>query len=141
MDTHEQPTEKLLVGYRQLANYVTHELGCPYSYSTALKYGSPAINIGPPVEAYWGRLPAFRPSRVAAWAKARLKPTGAIWSPAATSGAGSAAPDDRGESASLLARAPSPLTPSPARRATAPRPRGGPRTRTKPVNVAEVPTK
>jgi hypothetical protein len=88
MDTHDQPTERLIVGYRQLSNFVTHELGCPYSYSTALKYGSPAINIGPPAESYWGRLPAFRPSRVAEWAKGRLKPAGAMRSRAMGHGAG-----------------------------------------------------
>jgi hypothetical protein len=73
MDNHDKAEEKLLVGYRQLAAFLTAE-GYPTSKSTISKYCSPAINIGPPVEAYWGKLPAFSPSRARNWAKARMRP-------------------------------------------------------------------
>ena len=69
-----QPTgEKLLVGYGRLAEFLTME-GYPTSRSTMAKYCSPAVNIGPAVEGYWGKLPAFAPSRVLDWARARMKP-------------------------------------------------------------------
>jgi hypothetical protein len=66
-------TEKLLVGYRQLAEFLT-AAGFPTSKSTMSKYCAPSLNIGPPVEAYWGKLPAFRPSRSLEWARQRLRP-------------------------------------------------------------------
>ncbi|QQO34499.1 hypothetical protein JJC00_01985 [Bradyrhizobium diazoefficiens] len=69
--------EKLIVGYAPLASFLT-EAGFQISKSTVSKYCSPAINIGPPVEGYWGRLPAFKPSQAIAWARARLKPVGAV---------------------------------------------------------------
>ena len=68
--------ETLIVGYTPLASFLT-KAGFPISKSTVSKYCSPAINIGPPIEGYWGRLPAFKPSRAIDWAKARLKPVGA----------------------------------------------------------------
>jgi len=68
--------ERLIAGYASLASFLT-ERGFRISKSTVSKYCSPAINIGPPVEGYWGRLPAFKPSRTIDWAKARLKPVGA----------------------------------------------------------------
>jgi len=67
--------ERLIVGYPSLASFLT-EAGFRISKSTVSKYCSPAINIGPPVEGYWGTLPAVKPSRTIAWAKARLKPVG-----------------------------------------------------------------
>jgi hypothetical protein len=74
----DAPTEeKLLVGYRAVAEFLTDQ-GYPLSKSTMAKYGSPAINIGPPAAAYWGKLPAFLPSRVLAWAKDRLRPVDAV---------------------------------------------------------------
>jgi hypothetical protein len=69
--------ERLIVGYTSLACFL-REAGYPISRSTVSKYCSPAINIGPPVEGYWGRLPAFKPSRAKDWAKARLKPVDAV---------------------------------------------------------------
>jgi hypothetical protein len=68
--------ERLIVGYAPLASFLTNA-GFPISKSTVSKYGSPAINIGPPIEGYWGRLPAFKPSQAIDWAKARLKPVSA----------------------------------------------------------------
>ena len=77
MDTHELAEEKLIVGYGPLAEFLTDN-GYPLSKSTMSKYCSPAIDTGPPVEAYWGRLPAFSPSRALAWARARLKSVSAV---------------------------------------------------------------
>src|SRR5215472_11772159 len=70
---HSEVDESFIVGYGPLAEFLTAR-GYPTSKSTISKYCSPAINIGPPVEGFWGRLPAFKPSRVIAWAKARLRP-------------------------------------------------------------------
>jgi len=61
--------EKLLTR-PQLAEFLS-ERGFPISYSTLTKYCSPAINIGPPVEAYWGPRPMHSPVRALEWAKAR----------------------------------------------------------------------
>jgi hypothetical protein len=72
-NSHSEVDEKLIVGHGPLAEFLTDK-GYPTSKSTIAKYCSPAINTGPPVESYWGRLPRFRPSRVLAWAKARLRP-------------------------------------------------------------------
>lgn len=91
MDTHELTEEKLIVGYRALSEFLMGN-GFPVSKSSMSKYCSPAIDIGPPVEAYWGKLPAFLPSRALAWARSRLKPVSAARSrPAVTSDAGRAA--------------------------------------------------
>lgn len=73
--TNMDTDENLIVGYRRLAVFLT-EAGFPISKSTITKYCSPAINIGPPVKFYWGKLPAFEPASPIAWAKARLKPAG-----------------------------------------------------------------
>ena len=108
MDTHELVEERLIVGYGPLAEFLTYN-GYPLSKSTMSKYCSPAIDTGPPVEAYWGRLPAFSPSLALAWARARLKPVSTARSrPAVTSDAGQ--PDDRTPSAGLPVRKPSPPT-------------------------------
>jgi hypothetical protein len=87
MDTHELAEEKLIVGYGPLAEFLT-ENGYPLSKSTMSKYCSPAIDTGPPVEAYWGRLPAFSPKHALAWARARLKPVSATRSRPAVTDAG-----------------------------------------------------
>jgi len=63
--------EKLLTR-PQLAEFLS-ECGFPISYSTLTKYCSPAIKIGPPVEAYWGPRPMHSPVRALKWAKARLR--------------------------------------------------------------------
>lgn len=64
--------EKLLTR-RQLVEFLNGE-GFPMGFSTLQKYCSPAINCGPPIEAWWGRLPMYRPSRALEWARARLRP-------------------------------------------------------------------
>jgi hypothetical protein len=69
----DNPQEKLIAGYRELADFLTGE-GFKTSQSTMAKYCSPAINIGPPSEGYWGRLPTYRPSRVLQWAQSRMRP-------------------------------------------------------------------
>ena len=88
METHELVEEKFIVGHGPLAAFLTDK-GYPLSKSTISKYCSPAIDIGPPVEAYWGRLPAFSSSRALAWARARLKPVSAARSRPAVARAGS----------------------------------------------------
>jgi hypothetical protein len=65
--------ERLITGYGPLAQFLT-ENGFRASHSTMAKYCSPAINIGPPSEGYWGRFPTFKPSRVLAWARSRMRP-------------------------------------------------------------------
>jgi hypothetical protein len=65
--------EKLLTR-PQLAEFLS-ECGFPISYSTLTKYCSPAINMGPPVEAYWGPRPMHSPARALEWAKTRLRRT------------------------------------------------------------------
>jgi hypothetical protein len=113
MDTHELADEKLIVGYRPLAEFLTDN-GFPLSTSTVSKYCSPAIDTGPPVQAYWGRLPAFSPSRALAWARARLKSVSAARSgPVVTSEAGRS--DGRTPSAGLRAHGLSPPTPESGR--------------------------
>jgi hypothetical protein len=62
--------EKLIAGYGPLADFLTDN-GYPTSHSTMVKYGSPKINIGPPKEGYWGKLPLFSPRRSLEWARAR----------------------------------------------------------------------
>lgn len=65
--------DERLLTRRQLAEFLT-QAGFPTAYSTLNKYCSPAINTGPPVEAYWGRIPLHSPSQALAWARARLRP-------------------------------------------------------------------
>jgi hypothetical protein len=67
------PPERPIAGYSMLSEFLTCE-GYPVSRSTLQKYCSPAINIGPPREGYWGRLPIFRPSRALRWARERIIP-------------------------------------------------------------------
>jgi hypothetical protein len=65
--------ERLISGYRQLADYLNSQ-GFKTSASSLTKYCSPAINIGPPSEGYWGKYQTFKPSRVLEWAHARMRP-------------------------------------------------------------------
>ena len=69
----DEGDERLIPGHQLLAEFLTGR-GYRTSKSTISKYCSPAINIGPPVEGYWGRWPLFKPSRALAWAKARTRP-------------------------------------------------------------------
>ncbi len=63
-------SEKFIAGYRALAEFLTGE-GFPVSQSTMTKYCSPKIDIGPPKEGYWGKLPLFSPTRSLEWARSR----------------------------------------------------------------------
>jgi hypothetical protein len=72
--------EKLIAGYRQLADFLNGQ-GFKTSPSTMTKYCSPAINIGPPSEGYWGKYQTFKPSRVLEWARARMRPAGRAQAP------------------------------------------------------------
>jgi hypothetical protein len=73
MDTTETP----LVGYRALSEFLTNS-GFPIACSTLEKYCSPAINIGPPIKAYWKQSPTFLPSQTLAWARGRLRSADAV---------------------------------------------------------------
>jgi hypothetical protein len=66
--------EELLMGYGPLAKFLTSRC-FPISKSSLQKIGRPSVNQGPPVEGYWGNLPAFRPSRALEWARSRIRPT------------------------------------------------------------------
>jgi hypothetical protein len=77
MQLHEQAEEKPLVGYRELAEFLTAK-GYPTAKSTLSRYCSPAIDIGPPVESYWNKKPTFLPSKAIAWAKARIRPANRV---------------------------------------------------------------
>jgi hypothetical protein len=70
---HSEVEENFIIGYRPLAEYLRGQ-GFPISKSTVSKWCSPAMKTGPPIEGFWGRLPAFKPSSVIAWAKARMRP-------------------------------------------------------------------
>jgi hypothetical protein len=65
--------DDILLTRRQLADFLT-KAGFPISFSTLQKYCSPAINTGPPVAGYWGRLPMHNPQAALAWARSRLRP-------------------------------------------------------------------
>jgi hypothetical protein len=69
----EDGGERLITGYTRLAEYLTAE-GFKISRSTLQKFGMPSCGQGPPIEGYWSNLPAFRPSRALAWARARVRP-------------------------------------------------------------------
>jgi hypothetical protein len=47
--------------------------GYPYGDSTIAKLCSPAINLGPPIDAYQGKRPLRTPEKVIAWAEGRLR--------------------------------------------------------------------
>jgi hypothetical protein len=49
------------------------EHGYPYGDSTITKLCSPAINQGPPIEAYQGKRPLRTPEKIIAWAEGRLR--------------------------------------------------------------------
>jgi hypothetical protein len=111
---HSEPDEKLIVGHGPLAEFLT-ERGFPTAKSTISKACSPAIGTGPPIHAYWGRLPAFIPSVALAWARARLRPPDEVWGGA------------KGAEASRPIASPAPVRPAPKATAVPPRGRGRPR--------------
>jgi hypothetical protein len=50
------------------------EKGFPIGFSTLEKLCMPSRDQGPPVEAYWGLRPLYRPSTGLEWARNRLRP-------------------------------------------------------------------
>jgi hypothetical protein len=57
---------------RQLVDYLRGH-GIPVTMHAMNKYCAPARNEGPPVVAYWGRLPLYNPDQALEWAEKRLK--------------------------------------------------------------------
>ena len=62
--------EKLYTSEKGVA--LLNEHGVPISLSTFEKLDSPAINDGPPVDAWWGRRKLRKASTLLTWAHARL---------------------------------------------------------------------
>jgi hypothetical protein len=67
-DDDEEP----LVGLRAIAEFATAE-GFRTSHSSIQKYCSPAINTGPEITGYWGKLPTSTKGRVRAWIRSRMR--------------------------------------------------------------------
>jgi hypothetical protein len=67
MNAAKHYTRKQLVDFLRGAGY-------PVTMHAMNKYCSPARNEGPPVIAYWGRLPLYDPADALQWAEARLRP-------------------------------------------------------------------
>jgi hypothetical protein len=62
-----------LVGNPAMAAFATSE-GYRTSTSTMSKCTSPAINTGPELVGYYGRLPMTTKGRVRAWIRSRMRP-------------------------------------------------------------------
>ena len=62
-----------LVGNPAIAAFATAE-GYKTSTSTMSKCTSPAINTGPELVGYYGRLPMTTKGRVRAWIRSRMRP-------------------------------------------------------------------
>jgi hypothetical protein len=60
-----------LLTRRELAEYITNELGRPMSYSTLTKLC--ALGEGPPVYEWWSRFPLYQREGGKAWADARAR--------------------------------------------------------------------
>jgi hypothetical protein len=60
-----------LLTRRELADYITNELGRPISFSTLTKLC--ALREGPPVHEWWSRFPLYRREDGKAWADARAR--------------------------------------------------------------------
>ncbi len=65
-----KPPEALLTR-KELADYITNELGRPISFSTLTKLC--ALGEGPPVHEWWSRFPLYRREDGKAWADARAR--------------------------------------------------------------------
>jgi hypothetical protein len=68
-----QPTKppEALLTRKELAGYISSELGRPMSFSTLTKLC--ALGEGPPVYEWWGRFPLYRRQDGKAWADARAR--------------------------------------------------------------------
>jgi hypothetical protein len=60
-----------LLTRKELAGYITNDLGRPMSFSTLTKLC--ALGEGPPVFEFWGRFPLYRRQDGKAWADARAR--------------------------------------------------------------------
>ena len=49
--------------------------GFPIGKSTLDKLCAPTVNLGPPIEGWWGNRPLHNPERGLEWAKKRLRPS------------------------------------------------------------------
>jgi hypothetical protein len=67
------PELEMIVGVRALVDFLT-ERGYRITYATASKMTSPKIGKGPPIEGYFGNLPAFTPDKVLSWYRSRITP-------------------------------------------------------------------
>jgi hypothetical protein len=65
-----KPSEALLTR-KELAGYISNELGRPMSFSTLTKLC--ALGEGPPAYEWWGRFPLYRRQDGKAWADARAR--------------------------------------------------------------------
>jgi hypothetical protein len=74
MDTPKRDdTDDVLVGNPAMAEFATSE-GYQTSSSTMSKCTSPAINTGPELIGYYGRLPTSTKGRVRTWIRSRMRP-------------------------------------------------------------------
>jgi hypothetical protein len=67
------PDEGLMT--REQLRAFLNSAGFPIGEGTFEKICMPSRSEGPPVEAYWGRRPLYRPSRGLEWARSRLSKT------------------------------------------------------------------
>src|SRR6516165_287637 len=65
-----KPPEALLTR-KELAGYISNELGRPMSFSTLTKLC--ALGEGPPVHEWWSRFPLYQREDGKAWADARAR--------------------------------------------------------------------
>jgi hypothetical protein len=66
--------EEIITGYGPLEKFLKSK-GYKISKSSLQKIGMPSAGgDGPPIEGYWDILPAFKPSLVLEWARARIRP-------------------------------------------------------------------
>jgi hypothetical protein len=77
MDAMAQPerddNDDPLVGNPAIAEFATSE-GYKTSTSSMQKHTSPAINTGPELVGYYGKLPTTTKGRVRAWISSRMRP-------------------------------------------------------------------
>jgi hypothetical protein len=69
----QQDDGDAVVGLRAIAEFATAE-GYKVSHSSMQKYCSPAINTGPEIAAFWGRLPVSTKGRIRVWIRWRIRP-------------------------------------------------------------------
>ena len=75
-----------LVGNPAIAEFATRE-GYKTSTSSMQKYTSPAINTGPELIGYYGKLPTTTKGRVRTWIRSRMRPAPQVAQPNITTAA------------------------------------------------------